>query len=44
MDSLDGRDLVTLADLARDEIVALLDQARRFESAVASGERLLGAV
>jgi len=40
MDSLKGRDVVTIADLTRDEIVALLDQARRFESAVASGERL----
>ena len=35
MDSLDGRDLVTLADLTRDEIGALLDQTRQFESAVA---------
>ena len=40
MDSLKGRDIVTIADLTRDEIGALLDQARRFESAVASGERL----
>ena len=40
MGSLDGRDLVTIADLTRDEIGAVLDQARRFESAVASGERL----
>jgi aspartate carbamoyltransferase len=40
MGSLHGRDLVTIADLTRDEIGALLDQARRFESAVASGERL----
>ena len=40
MDSLKGRDVVTIADLTRDEIVALLDQARRFELAVASGERL----
>ena len=40
MDSLHGRDLVAIADLTRDEIGALLDQARRFESAVESGERL----
>ena len=40
MGSLNGRDVVTIADLTRDEISALLDQARRFESAVASGERL----
>ena len=40
MGSLNGRDVVTIADLTRDEIGALLDQARRFESAVASGERL----
>ncbi len=32
--------IVTIADLTRDEISALLDQARRFELAVASGERL----
>ena len=35
MDTLNGRDVVTIADLARDEIGAVLDQARRFESAVA---------
>ena len=40
MDSLHGRDLVAIADLTRDEIGALLDQTRRFESAVESGERL----
>jgi len=40
MGSLNGRDIVTIADLTRDEISALLDQARQFESAVASGERL----
>ena len=40
MNSLKGRDVVTIADLTRDEIGALLDQARRFESAVASGEHL----
>jgi len=40
MGLLDGRDLVTIADLTRDEIGAVLDQARRFEAAVASGERL----
>ena len=40
MNSLKGRDIVTIADLTRDEIGALLDQARRFESAVTSGEQL----
>jgi aspartate carbamoyltransferase catalytic subunit len=40
MDTLNGRDVVTIADLARDEIGAVLDQARQFESAVESGERL----
>jgi aspartate carbamoyltransferase len=40
MGSLHGRDLVTIADLTRDEIGAVLDQTRQFESAVESGERL----
>ncbi len=40
MNSLKGRDIVTIADLTRDEIGALMDQARRFESAVTSGEQL----
>jgi aspartate carbamoyltransferase len=40
MGSLNGRDVVAIADMTRDEISALLDQACRFESAVASGARL----
>ena len=40
MGALSGRDVVSIADLTREEIVAVLDQARRFEAAVERGERL----
>ena len=40
MSSLHGRDVISVNDLTRDEITALLDQARRMEQAVERGERL----
>jgi len=40
MNSLKGRDLISIGDLTRAEITALLDQARRFEHAVERGDRL----
>ena len=40
MDSLKGRDVVSIADLTRDEILLVLEQARHMEAAVERGERL----
>jgi aspartate carbamoyltransferase len=40
MNPLKGRDVINIADLTREEIAALLDQARRFEDAVERGDRL----
>ncbi len=40
MSSLHGRDVISVNDLTRDEIMVLLDQARQMEQAVERGERL----
>jgi len=40
MSSLHGRDVISVSDLTRDEIMALLDQAHWMEQAVERGERL----
>jgi len=42
MSSLHGRDVISVNDLTRDEIMALLDQALWMEQAVERGERLRG--
>jgi aspartate carbamoyltransferase catalytic subunit len=40
MNPLKGRDVISIADLTREEIMSLLDQARGFEEAVERSDRL----
>ncbi len=40
MSTLTGRDLVSIADLSREDILAVLGQAHQFENSVERGERL----